>query len=227
MQYIYIDESGSMTFHHAVHNPYFVVAIVRTENPEKLKRLHKRFVEKHMDALKAADTESRMFKNGKFSELKGCAFTPELKREFVSFFCREGTMDIFYIVVDNRLVKSENLFKNTARAFNYILRLALGYFVKNGLLPDDHYLLNLDERNEKTDSRHFLQNYLNTEFSMEHVLSHDLFVRYYDSSMNRNVQIADILANLYFSELKTGAYGKEIQAMKDSKCLKFVFKFPL
>lgn len=49
MQYLYIDESGSMTIDHFNDWPYFVIAIVRCGNPDKLKTLYKRFIKKHMN----------------------------------------------------------------------------------------------------------------------------------------------------------------------------------
>ena len=38
MQYLYIDESGSMTIDHFNDWPYFVIAIVRCGNPDKWSR---------------------------------------------------------------------------------------------------------------------------------------------------------------------------------------------
>ena len=75
------------------------------------------------------------------------------------------------------------------------------YFGKNGYMPDDTYCIQLDERNERTGSRLFLGDYLNTEFQMEKVLSNDVMVTYFDSANNKIVQIADVFANLYYSRL--------------------------
>ncbi len=233
MQNLYIDESGSMTIEHAESLPYFVIALVRCDNPVKLKTLYRRFVKKHMAALQAADKERRMFLNGRLHELKGSSFTPPLKREFVSYFAREGTLEVYYIVLDNKKIaehcvkNSKNLYANTARAFNYVLKLAMEYFVKSGYLPDDAYHIQLDERNERPESRFFLEDYLNTEFQMEKVLSNDVTVAYFDSSNNKIVQLADVFANLYYSQLMTDAYTDEIGAMRANGCLKYIFKFPL
>lgn len=226
MQNLYIDESGSMTVNYIRNWPYFVIAIVRCDDPVKLKRLYKRFVRKHMKELQDADRENRMFQNEKFHELKGSALTPALKREFVSYFAREGTLEVFYIVLDNAKI-GKNLYANTARAFNYVLKLAMEYFVKNGYLPDDAYCIQLDERNERPESRLFLQDYLNTEFQMERVLSHDVNVTYFDSANNMIVQIADVFANLYYSQLRTDNYTDEIETMRSNGCLKYIFRFPL
>ena len=225
MERLYIDESGSMTSQHARENPYFVIAIVRANDPERLRKLHKRFVRKYAESLKAADTGGKMFDGDKFEELKGSALTPELKRAFVSFFCQNDTLDVFYIAVDNGAIV-RGLYDNTARAFNYVLKLALEYYIKTGRLPDDEYIIQLDERNERTNTRHFLQNYLNTELRMQGVVSKDIAVQYFSSENNKLIQIADVLANLYFSELMTGKYTAEVSAMQRRGCLKHVFKFP-
>ncbi len=226
MQQLYIDESGSMTKQFSTNNPFFIIAIIRPHDPEKLRKLHKRFVDKHLEELRAADTNGRMFKNGKFVELKGSSFTPKLKKDFISYFCRPNTLDIFYIRIDNREITGK-LYANTARAFNYSLQLALKYFITSKYLPDDCYHLQLDERNESTETRHFLQDYLNTELQMSGVLSSDVFVEYFDSAHNKNIQLADVFANILYSHLLTNNYQAEFNKMSSSGCLKFVFKFPL
>lgn len=225
MQYLYIDESGSMTNQYTKSWPYFVIAIIRTEEPDKLRKLHKRFIGKYLVKLKAADSEGRMFKGGVFQELKGTAFTPDLKRAFATYLGRENTMDLYYIVIDNKRITNE-LYSNTARAFNYVLKLALEYFIRKGDLPNDEYTIQLDERNERTDTRHFLQNYLNTELRMENILSKDIQVQYFDSSQNKIIQIADVLANLYYSQLRTNNYEVEFEKIEKSGCLKSIFIFP-
>ena len=155
MQNLYIDESGSMTKQYTKSWPYFVVSVVRPESPNRLRKIYKRFVTAHWDELRAADQSGKMFKGEDFDELKGVAFTPDLKREFVSYFCRDGALDVFFIVLENDRITGD-LYANTARAFNYVIKLAFEYFIHKGLLPDDEYTLQLDERNERTDTRHFL-----------------------------------------------------------------------
>lgn len=46
MERLFIDESGSMTKEHAKAHPYFVIAIIRVKDINKLKRAYKRFVSK-------------------------------------------------------------------------------------------------------------------------------------------------------------------------------------
>ena len=226
MQHLYIDESGSMTTQYSNNWPYFVIAIIRTDNPDKLRRLYTRFTKKFFSQLKSVDKDGKMFSDDTFEELKGSAFTPSLKKSFISFFGRKGTLDAYFIVIDNKKI-SNILYSNTARAFNYVLKLALEYFIKKDILPDDSYIIQLDERNERTDSKHFLQDYLNTELRMEGVLSQDISVEYFDSSKNKIIQIADVFANLYYSQLLTSNYSEEIALLHKNQCLKSIFRFPL
>lgn len=162
MEHLYIDESGTMTVSHNKTHPYFIISIVRAKNIDKLKRIYKRFVSRHKEELKKADVKNLMFSGSKFLELKGSSFTPKLKREFVDFFCKNEYFELFYIVAENSKIQPR-FYENTARAFNYLIRLSLEYYIQKGFILDDGLLLQLDERNERTETKHFLENYLQTE----------------------------------------------------------------
>lgn len=225
MEHLYIDESGTMTVSHNKTHPYFIISIVRVKDINKLKRTYKRFVSDHMKELQKADNKGLMFSGAKFLELKGSCFTPKLKRDFVNFFCKNQYFEVFYIVSENSKIQPR-FYENTARAFNYLIRLSLEYYIHNGYLSNNGLLLQLDERNEKTETKHFLENYLQTELGQKNVVKGDCKVQYFDSSNNCIIQIADVFSNLYFSELKTNAYTKEIEHMKKGGYLKHVFEFP-
>lgn len=225
---IYIDESGSMT-----HNTkskkykYFIITLVLVEEPEKLKKVYRRFIKKHFDELKSIDKENKMFKGGKFVELKGSAFTPEMKNKFVDYFCKNNHFKIVYIRVDNSNTY-ENFYKNKARAFNYVLKLGLEHLNNEKILVDRSWTIQIDERNVKTDSRDQLEEHLNTEFSTGKNLVDKISVKYFDSSNNKLIQLADVFSNLLYSYILTdGAYENEIQYMIDNEYLIKIFEFPL
>ncbi len=225
MEYLYIDESGTMTVSHNKTHPYFIISIVRVKDKNRLKRVYKRFVSSHKDELKIADKRNLMFKESKFLELKGNCFTPTLKRDFVDFFCRNEYFELFYIVVNNSQIQAK-FYENTARAFNYLIRLALEQYIQNGYISNNSLTLQLDERNEKTETKYFLENYLQTELGLNNIINGDCKVQYFDSSNNYIIQIADVFSNLYFSELKTNMYKKEIYRMKQDGYLKNILEFP-
>ena len=51
-------------------------------------------------------------------------------------------------------------------------------------------------------------------------------MKYLDSAENPFIQIADVFANLYYSELNTGAYTDLFTNLKKKEILKAVFEFP-
>lgn len=228
---IYIDESGSIN-NHAPNNKYFVVALLCVTNRESLKRAYKRFVSSNYNCLLALDqrksspnSKGKMFSNGKFRELKGAQFDRGMKQKFVEFFSRKPVFEIYYIKILNEKL-TDAFCANTARVFNYVLKLALEYLIQNGYLPDEDCHLQLDERNEKTESKYFLENYLNTELSMNQTATSHFQVSYFDSSGNDLIQLADVFSNLYYSYLLTGHYKEEIKTLKEAGILKFIFEFP-
>lgn len=234
---VYIDESGSIN-NHTRNNKYFVIALVRVKDRKALKSAYKRFVSSNFDRLRELDQDTvdsetgkvnkkggKMFKNGKFHELKGSQFDKDMKRKFVDFFVRKPSFEVYYIRINNERL-TDKFCQNKARVFNYTLRLALEYFINKGYLPNEDCSLQLDERNEKTEAKYFLENYLNTELSMNGTFSGQFQVQYFDSSDNNLIQIADVFANLFYSHIQTRSYEEEISKMQSAGILKFTFEFP-
>ena len=234
---IYIDESGSIN-NHSPNNKYFVIALIHVTNKNALKKAYKRFVSSNFRRLQELDQDKlhpesgillkeggKMFSNGNFHELKGSQFDKEMKQKFVDFFSRKQTFEIYLIKISNAKLTND-FCQNTARVFNYCLKLALEFFIRKKYLPNEDCSLQLDERNEKTETKYFLENYLNTELSMNGTTTGKFDVSYFDSANNSYIQIADVFANLYFSHLQTGGYEDEIKKLNDCGILKFVFEFP-
>lgn len=86
--------------------------------------------------------------------------------------------------------------------------------------------MQLDERNEKTETKYFLENYLNTELVMGGITTGKFDVKYFGSSDNILIQLADVFSNLYYSQLQTGAYEEEFRKLEEAKILKSIFEFP-
>lgn len=235
---IYIDESGSIN-NHISGNGYFIIALVRVVDKDSIKKSYKRFVSSNFDRLLMLDCDKvkpstgqlikeggKMFCKGNFRELKGSQLDKKMKQKFVDFFVQKHSFELYYIIIDNKKL-TDRFCENTARVFNYTLRLGLEYFISTGYLQSEDCILQLDERNEKTESKYFLENYLNTELSMNGTTSGKFVVQYFDSANNNIIQIADVFANLYYSHMKTGGYKEDIQKLKDAKILKCLFKFPV
>lgn len=224
---IYGDESGSINNKLVSRNPHFVVCLVRALDAAKLKRIYKRFVSANQDELRRLDAGTgKMFKNGKFYELKGNCFDKPMKIKFVEFFSKSPLFELYYIVTDNSQL-SDSICANTARAYNYLVCKAFSSFRTRNLLPDESCILQLDERNERTETKYFLENYLNTELVLTGIFSNDFRVQYFDSAQNRLIQVADVFSNIMFSHGMTQGYSDQINLLREAGLLKFVFNFPL
>ena len=159
---LYIDESGSIN-NHIPNNKYFIIAIVKATNKDALKRAYKRFVSSNHDRLFELDQDKtdsngkiikaggKMFSGESFKELKGSQFDRDMKIKFIDFFTRKQSFELFYIRIENSKL-TDSFCSNTARVFNYSLKLALDYFITHGYLPNEDCFLQLDERNEKTET---------------------------------------------------------------------------
>ncbi len=226
MTNIYIDESGSMTTKYANHYPYFVIAMILVKDKQRLKTSYKRFVSKNHARLKNTDLKNKMFKDDKFVELKGSCMTEELKIDFLDFFCRNDLFEVYYIRIKNSEIRY-GLYNNTARAFNFVLKNALQHLLETGFLPNDDYYLHVDERNERNESRHDLEGYLNTELNTGHGFSGEFNVKYYDSSSNALVQIADVFSNLYYVYCLNGSLKDKMNEKREQGYIKKRIHFPI
>lgn len=233
---IYVDESGSIN-NHLDNNEFFVIAMVRELNVKSLGRAYKRFVSSNIAELKKLDTAkynsqgklvkpgNRMFQNGKFKELKGSQFDREMKIKFLEFFGQKNSFEVYYIVLKNPGL-SNSFCKNTARAFNFSIKNALKYFIDKGFLPLENCNLQLDERNEKTETKYFLENYLNTELILSSEYDWEFTVKYFDSANNKYIQIADVFANIMWSHLITNSYTSELKELRSKGIIKGKYVFP-
>lgn len=221
---IYIDESGSIN-NTLKQNHDFIITLLIPLNKKQLERTYKRFISNNYDSLKKLDKTNKMFSNNKFFELKGSQFDKPTKQKFIKFFTHKKHFEMYYIHIKNCYL-SDDFCQNTSRAFNYVLRLALQYLFTNKFLNNEPVNIQLDERNERTETKHFLENYLNTELVLSGITNSNFKVSYFDSSNNKFIQIADVLSNIFYSHLITNAYEEEINLLKDKDILKFTFNFP-
>ena len=231
---LYIDESGSIN--NKLDTP-FIIAVVNVLNYKKLNTVIKRFVTSRFGRLKELDKDyynsngiltkngNQMFHNGKFVELKGSQFDKEMKQDFIEFITKKKYFELYFIKIDNKLL-TDKICENTARAFNYTLKLALSYFISHKQICDENCLIQLDERNERTEARFFLENYLNTELCLNKITEKHFTVQYLDSSENPFIQLSDVLANIYYSQLNTNGYENEIKKLRERKILISEFTFP-
>lgn len=222
---ISIDESGSINNHNDTQQ-FFVITLIRVKGKGTLKGKHAKFVNKFKNRLKELDVDNKMFNGDDFLELKGHYFDSEMRRNFLEFFKNSSSFEIYYIKYYNAYL-SDTFCKNTERAFNYPLKLALHYYLKNGVLPSEDIKLNLDNRNLKTDSKMELGEYLNTELTGSLDYDGHVDVTYFDSVNNRCIQIADVFSNIFYQNLSTHEFDQEFKEMQMDGHIKGIFEYPL
>ena len=209
-------------------NKCFVICIVRVINKKRLKRVFKRYISNNIKLLRSLDINHKMFyDNGNFKEIKGSCLTLEVKKRFLEYFCRNNLFEVFYIVSNNRKVK-EYFYDNTARSFNYLLKLCFEYYSrKNKILPCYNYLY-IDERNVRTETRSTLEEYLNTELVTASHAQLGFKVEYCQSEARELIQIADVFANIYYSNLITiNSFSDCLKKIRKDGYIAGEFMFPI
>ena len=99
MEYLYIDESGSLTSEFAFIHPNFVMCVVRVKDITNLRKLLKRFIYENYQEIKEIDEKNKIFNHGDFVEIKGSSLNSKLKKRLADFLCNGNILEIYYIHV--------------------------------------------------------------------------------------------------------------------------------
>jgi len=209
-------------------NKYFIICVLKPTDKDQLKRVFKRFVSSNLEELRALDKDNKMFYDtGNFKELKGSCFNASMKKKFIDFFCQNNLFELFVVVCQNQKVKPF-FYDNTARAFNYLLKQALEYFTDKNLISKAGNYIYIDERNVKTDTKSTLKEYLNTELVTGKHIQEEFTIEYCASETRELIQIADVFANIYHTNLiSPNCLKMEIRQMFLDGYIKKEFLFPL
>ena len=226
MEYLYIDESGSLTSEFAFIHPNFVMCVVRVKDITNLRKLLKRFIYENYQEIKEIDENNKIFNHGDFVEIKGSSLNSKLKKRLAHFLCNGNILEIYYIHVFNEEVK-QHFYDDPTLIYNYVLYLMLNKNLENKNLPYDDYLIDVDDRNLKHISVNSLEDYLNIELKLKKRLIRSINIEYYDSKDNLMVQVRDFFSNLYFSYLKNhDLYNDLITNLKEKGYIKDIFYYP-
>lgn len=191
--YAYIDESGILQKQNNPYHQYFIISIVLTQQPKELARVFKRSL---LKSLKESPNLLEKLKTNK--EIKGSELSePQKSKIYSDLHSTHIDSEYGIIVVDS--LKVDDKFKdNSARAFNYLLKLYLKNYMKsnNKYTHATKVRLFIDERNTATKSINTLKEYLNTELVMaDEIFQDDFELQYCDSKNMPLVQLADFIAN--------------------------------
>lgn len=206
---------------------YFIICMVLTKDSKRLKRVYNRFVTSNLMELKRDDKYNSMFyKSGRFKELKGAYMSNHMKKKFINYFCQKELLSVFYICVSNENIE-RYFYSNTARAFNYLIRLSIEFNTNNGNIDKNLNYLYIDERNVRTDTIATLEEYLNIELVVGKHIQKPFFVKYCQSDVKDLIQVADVFSNIYYSYIVRGnTFDDDIKFMREQKYIKNEFYFP-
>ncbi|MCH4008497.1 DUF3800 domain-containing protein [Companilactobacillus sp.] len=188
---LFIDESGSITRSKNPKKRYFIISIVETEEPYKVRRVFRR-------AKKNFITHNPNLQMNYSVEVKGSQMPVKMKRYILDQVLEKTDAKFHYIVIDNNFL-SERFHDDVELCFNYVIGNYLKQFIPKNYQDDYNLKMTLDERNCTVSSINSLKDYLTIKFCFESsVLSDVSQCSYADSKEKDVLQVADVFANLVF-----------------------------
>ena len=184
--YIVLDESGAM---HLKNERYFVIAGFITRELHKVTSSHKRVEEIVKVRKKIPVAEKIELKSSHINDSQQALFLNEL-------YSLSNVVPIVIIVDKDNLKKfgaSENV------AYNFFVKTLLKYLFKCNIpiLQTKQIELRVDNRNTSVKTLKDLETFLQWEFEL---MDLEVEVKYLDSKDNRDVQMADYVANLVWKK---------------------------
>lgn len=179
--YIVLDESGAM---HLKDERYFVVAGFMTRELHKVTSAHKRIEEIVKERKGIPIHEKVELKSSKINDSQQALFLNEL-------YVLSGVIPIA-IVIDKDNLSKFNASENVA--YNFFVKNLLKYLFRCNipLLQTNEIELRVDNRNTSVKTLKDLETFLQWEFEL---MDLEVKVKYLDSKDNRDVQMADYVAN--------------------------------
>lgn len=184
--YIVLDESGAM---HLKNERYFVIVGFITRELHKVTSSHKRVEEIVKVRKKIPVAEKIELKSSHINDSQQALFLNEL-------YSLSNVVPIAIIVDKDNLKKfgaSENV------AYNFFVKTLLKYLFKCNIpiLQTKQIELRVDNRNTSVKTLKDLETFLQWEFEL---MDLEVEVKYLDSKDNRDVQMADYVANLVWKK---------------------------
>ena len=184
--YIVLDESGAM---HLKNERFFVIAGFVTKELHKVKSVHKK-VEELVKEKKNIPINQKV-------ELKSSKINSSQQALFINALYNISGVIPIAIIVDkdnlSRFAASENV------AYNFFIKNLLKYLFNCNIssLKTDKIELRVDNRNNSVKTLKDLESFLTWEFELRNI---DITVKYLDSKNNREVQMADYVANMFWKK---------------------------
>lgn len=229
----FVDESGIITKSKetAKSREFFTIALIFTNNSDKVKRIFRKEVAKLMRKdrkLLNLFEQNHEIKANDISEKKKTILYQKLVDK-----CKD-CLEIGIIALDN--VNIQDNFRDVkARSFNFLIKdFLVNSFSKHSKFKGKDKLLDsldfiIDEQNVSTKCNFDLEEYLNI-VALEHpICKKDIKVKYVDSSTSYLVQLADFVANTAFRDFshKQPKASSNLGLLKELICGGFIYRFPV
>ena len=209
--YIVLDESGAM---HLKNERYFVIAGFITKELHKVNSIHKK-IERVVKERKKIPIDKKI-------ELKSSKINASQQALFLNELYKLPEAIPIAIVIDkdnlSKFAASENV------AYNFFVKNLLKYLFKCNIpiMQTKEIELRVDNRNTSVKTLKDLETFLQWEFELQNL---NVIVRYLDSKDNRDVQMADYVANLFWKKYNL---EKEDLSRRVRECYKtYISKFPI
>lgn len=210
--YIVLDESGAM---HLKDERFFVIAGFITSDLHKVSSVHKR-IEKEVKIRKNIPLDLKI-------ELKSSKININQQAMFLNALDNIAEVIPISIVVDkDNLTKwkaTENL------AYNFFVKTLLNYLFNSniGILNAENIELRVDNRNISVKQLKDLETFLEWEFNIKNL---NFEVKYLNSMYNRDIQMADYVANLMWKKynLKNEKLSSKTEIIQNMHISKFPIK---
>jgi hypothetical protein len=198
---------------HLKNERYFVIAGFITNELHKVISTHKR-IEKIVKIRKKIDLKEKI-------ELKSTKININQQALFINALYNISKVIPIAIIIDKYNLSKFNASENMA--YNYFVKNLLNYLFKCdiSLLTNNKLELRVDNRNNSVKTLKDLETFLSWEFD-----EFNIDVKYLDSKINRDIQMADYIANMFWKyyNLKNEKLSKKIPKIKMTKISKFPVK---
>lgn len=208
--YIILDESGAM---HLKNQRYFVIAGFITRELHKVTSSHKK-IEKIVKQRKNIPIDKKV-------ELKSSCITDSQQALFLNELYSLSDVVPIGIIVDKENLKKFGASENVA--YNFFVKTLLKYLFQCNIpiLQTNQIELRVDNRNASVKTLKDLETFLQWEFEL---MDLEVEVKYLDSKDNRDVQMADYVANLIWK--KYNCVNEDLSRRIPQYYRTYISKFP-
>ena len=174
---------------HLKNERYFVIAGFLTKELHKVISVHKK-IEKDIKIKKHIDIKEKI-------EFKSSRINNSQQAKFLNTLYNIPNIEPVAIIIDKDNLKKFNASENVA--YNFFVKNLLKYLLNCNIsiLDTNNIELRVDNRNISVKKLKDLETFLQWEFELKNL---DVSVKYLDSKDNRDIQMADYVANMMWKK---------------------------